>query len=267
MITIRIKIHHKLSGHQLSYHQTFDGGEYKIRYTEYMKIMIDNVNEIDYNTLSIISDYERKHNKEWTDDDVSWFEVCNNNDFDRFDNEQQSKELLNQTNLTKYQFLFLSCDSKESVRDDKSAFFSPSLFYDQVFYANVRNSEEVFSNQISSLYNQIEKLSKRFESFKLSIEDRKKSIQNEIESLKKAKQRNRYEIFRTAIIRGKLSNNMIIPEYSKTPLELAIQNEDIELFDFLCKNIGDTFCLSEKYLIQNETIFGIEEDNNAFASL
>lgn len=268
MVTIRIKIYHRLSGHQLSYHQTFDGGEYKIRYTEYMKIMVDNVHAIDYNTLSIISEYERQHNGEWTDEDVSWFEVCNNNDdYDRYDNEEQSKYLLNHIDLNKYQLIFLTDDSMNSITDEDSSFYSPSLYYDQIFYADVRNCDEKISNQISSLFQHIEILNKRFEAFKLSIEDRKQKAQSEIESLQQIKQRKIYEFFRTAIIEGNISYNMIIPEYGKTPLELAIQNDDFDLLTLLCENIGETFCLSEKYIKRSQTVFGAEEDNRAFKSL
>lgn len=267
MITVRIKIYHRLSGHQLSYHQTFDGGEYKNRYTEYMKIMIDNVNAIDYNTLSILSEYERKHNGEWTDDDVSWFEVCNNDDYDRYDDEQQSKELLNHINQNEYKFIFYTNNDKDSNIVEDSSFFSPSQFYDQVFYANVRNCEVNFTNQISSLNKQIEILSKRLEAFKLSVEDRKQKIHSEIETLQLEKLRKRFDLFRDAIMGGKLSCNMIIPEYGKYPLELAMQYDDIDLFFFLCNNVGETLCLSEKYIKQSNTIFGAEEGNNAFISL
>lgn len=92
---INLVIHHSKDGKQISYRQTYDGGDFEIEYTEKMDIWADNVESIDFTSMIILDNFIENHNHTFVDE-IMWGQHMDT--FDHYLNEQQAKALLDELN-------------------------------------------------------------------------------------------------------------------------------------------------------------------------
>lgn len=258
MITIKMSIHHRRDSKQISYHQSFDGGEYTIEYSESLTIMVDGIERLDLNTLAILNCYCEQHSSQWTNSDVSWFDVCNNvnQDVDEYCDLESSKELFVLLDSTKYTFILLT--SYNELQDSFLHLEDVQIYYKKIFFNEIIESDFKYDNTVLKKNKEILDINSQIlclESNIALLEKKKKTINAEIEKLITEKPIAKYEIFKDAILKGNLSKFQKVTEYECFPIELALKYNDSTLFCFIISDIVNFKDFVEKNMQNVISIF------------
>lgn len=251
--TIKILAYYQRTGNQLSYHQSFDGGDYTIEFTEKCKVWIDkDISSLDYRMLYIINCFICANTSSYIEEDISGLIEMEYSGYDCL----SLSDLVNALNTVNVKF-------EPVYKEPKcwGVYHCLNDVYSSVVLSNLEEDACLIDSQLTDKQRILEETSSEIDQLIAKKERIKAQIEGEIKDLINLRQGALYKRYRQAIIEKLFPVEYKLPLYNKFPIELAIENKDCELFTFLTDNVFKLFGLEYKQSTNN--VFS-ENNSNLF---